>query len=50
MNYYKRFDIFPKPSVLREGRLLPYSYDFERNEITARGDYFLAITISKEIK
>ena len=39
MHIYKRCDIFPKPSALREGRLHPCSYDFERNEITARGDW-----------
>ena len=33
INYYKRCNIFPKPSALKEGRLLPCSYDFERNEI-----------------
>ena len=39
MHNYKRCDIFPKPSALREGRLLPCSYDFKRTEITARGDW-----------
>ena len=28
---------FPKPSALREGRLHPCSYDFERNEINSKG-------------
>ena len=37
MHNYKRCDIFPKPSALGEGRLLPCSCDFERNKIYSKG-------------
>ena len=40
---YKRSDIFPKPTALREGRPIPCCYVPKCCEITARGDYYLML-------